>query len=381
MHLPYRNHTLEDQHGIPRPAAFRKNRSVLLDCIRACAILAVIVYHVATRYDQAALDPVAQIFRRYGLLGVDVFFPLSGYLITRFLLKADRPHLIGVFFQRRFFRIVPLYVAAVTIFFAAVSLLGLEGENTDRIWVTYLFLTGWFIFFEGREAVPYTITWSLSVEEFAYILFGLCAWLGRRNLPVFLLGLSTFALGLRLWLNVGLEEFPGVYNFPPARLDSIAIGGLVAILLERRVRGLAVGLGLATAATFLLALWVPALWSSLKYTFIAFGTAALIVLFETQLRGLGEQRLKWLADIGFYSYFTYLFHIFNIHILLEFWERFFPEAVAPFWGVVLAALMLTQIQAVLSFRFFEGPIMTLGRRLERLPIEDNPSSGTPTRSV
>jgi len=333
-----------------------------LDSIRAVAILAVLIYHVAGRYDQTMLDPVAQLFRRYGLLGVDVFFPLSGYLIVGFLLRRFSDHDIKVFFQRRFFRIVPLYMAAVTAFLIVSLVLGVERENAGRIWIAYLFLTGWMIFFDGPETVPYTITWSLSVEEFAYVLFGLAAWLARRQLPAFLLIIAVAAMALRIHLN--LSGYLAVYNFPPARLDSIAIGGLTAVLAGRAVRGLLPGLAALAVVSYLVALWVPELWSSLKYTFITFGTCFVIVLFETRFQGARNLPLSWFSAIGFYSYFTYLFHLFNIELLLMLWARAAPGTAAPFWGVVLVALILTQVQAVLSFRFFEGPLMRYGRRHE-----------------
>ncbi len=356
----------------------RQTRSPLLDCIRAVAILSVVAYHVASRYSHEDLDALAQLARRYGLLGVDIFFPLSGYLITRYLMHTSGSASIGVFFQRRFFRIVPLYVAAVTIFLVLSLVLGVEWEIIDRIWITYLFLTGWFIFFEGSEAVPYTITWSLSVEEFAYILFGLAAWISRHTFLTFLVVISIGALALRFYLNLYVAD---AYNFPPARLDSIAIGGIVAVLLDRRVRGLLPVLVLAAAGTYLLAILVPALWSSLKYTFIAFGTCALIVLFETRWRTLRAPGLDWGASIGFYSYFTYLFHLFNIELLLRLTDRFYPGGVAPFWLMVAAALLLTHLQALLSFRFFEGPIMRFGRSLERGWGRPDPAARAPGTKV
>ena len=335
---------------------------MLLDCIRAFAILAVLVYHVAQRYEPSDLDYVARVARQFGLLGVDIFFPLSGYLITRILLRASDTSSVKVFFQRRFFRIVPLYMAAVTAFVVASLLLGFERENLERIWMTYLFLTGWFIFFDGTELIPYTITWSLSVEEFAYLLFGLCAWLSRKAFFPFLVVLSAGALALRLYLN--LNGYEGVYNFPPARLDSVAMGGIVAMLMARRAPGLGLVLAGLALFTYITALWAPELWSSLKYTFITLGTCALIVLFDSREQQPDSRGISWLSAIGFYSYFTYLFHLFNIHLLLELAERYYPGGVAPFWLVCALALAMTQIQAVVSFRLFEGPVMRYGRSLE-----------------
>ncbi len=342
----------------------RLNRSNTLDSIRTVAILAVLIYHVGTRYDITTLDPVAYLFRRYGLLGVDIFFPLSGYLITKFLIYNHSTADIKVFFQRRFFRIVPLYFLAVTIFVFISAALDHESGNIGRIWITYLFLTGWFIFFEGNDVVPYTITWSLSVEEFAYILFGIAAWLIRRHLFMFMIVISVMAISLRLYLN--LSGYLSVYNFPPARLDSIAIGGLVCILYQYQRHGaLMLVLASLSALTYVLAIIMPDLWSSLKYTFIAFGTCFAIVLFESRFRNVNSRFVASFASIGFYSYFTYLFHLFNIEFLLLVWSKGISASMPPFWGVVLLAFLMTHAQAVISFKVFEKPLMDYGRRHER----------------
>ena len=73
-----------------------------------------------------------------------------------------------------------------------------------------------------------------------------------------------------------------------------------------------------------------------------------------------------MASIGFYSYFTYLFHLFNIHLLLELWEWRLPGE-PPFWPIVALSLLITQIQAMISFRFFEGPLIRFGKTLDLTP--------------
>lgn len=342
-------------------AAFRSHRSELLDCIRGVAIIAVLIYHVVTRYDYYSLDWVARMAGRYGGLGVDVFFPLSGFLITRYLLKANESKMIKYFFMRRFFRIVPLYFLAVTFFLVLSSISG-STETLDRIWIVYTFLTGWFIFLDGAASVPYTITWSISVEEFAYILFGLAALITRRRLPQVLALVAVFALFLRIWL-----EFQGaahIYNFPPARLDSIALGGLLAWALDRKLPFVVPGVVLATGAVYAIALSVPVLWEPLKYSFITLGACSAIALFETALKGTRALGFGWLASIGFYSYFTYLFHLFTIEIVLELAARLGGGWLPPFWGTVAVSLAITHAAAMVSFRLFEGPLLRFGRRLE-----------------
>lgn len=346
--------------GIDAKAEFISKRSVPLDCIRATAIVMVVVFHVATRYPYAALDPVAMLFRQYGTLGVDVFFPLSGYLITSFLIRHVTLGSVRTFFLRRAFRIIPLYLVAVTLYYLAMRVLELELGIIDRIWIPYTFLTGWFIFFDGVESVPYTITWSLSVEEFSYILIGLAALVSRRSLAGFLIFISLFSLGLRFYLNV--QGHADIYHFPLARIDSIAIGGIMAWLIThgRPVIGALIG---GIVASLLLRQIGGAFAPTFLYTLVTFLTCLAIAVSEKWLAGYRGTLATAYARIGFYSYFIYLFHFMVLESLLR-TELFFGIDHVPFWLNAGLCLALSHIAAMISFRFFEGPMLMLGRRFE-----------------
>lgn len=337
------------------------NRSGLLDAIRALAVTMVLLFHVATRYPAEALDPLAGFFMKYGFLGVDIFYPLSGFLITRFLLSHSGQGAIPAFFMRRLFRIVPLYVAAVTIFFMAAKATGFEAENLGGIWKTYLFLTGWFAFADGPNSVPYTITWSLSVEEFAYILFGLMALVSRRAFPVFLVVLATLPFVLRLWLYA--QGYENIYYFPLARLDSIATGGLVALLIGR-VRNLWIWLAALTVVAF--GVWQTGgvLGKATLFTMVTMGACTAIAVSETALRGTKGFVVDQLAKIGLYSYFIYLFHFFVLYALMKVVPKL-GMGQPSFWVMGVLCLAVTYAAAWLSFRLFEEPLMLFGRRLEK----------------
>lgn len=352
---------------------FISKRSVPLDCIRATAIVMVVVFHVATRYPDAALDPVAALFRAWGTLGVDIFFPLSGYLITAFLIRHADAGSIRTFFLRRFFRIVPLYMVAVTIYYVAARIMNQEPGTIDRIWIPYTFLTGWFIFFDGVETVPYTITWSLSVEEFSYIVIGLAALVARRSLPAFLVFLSLFSLGLRFYFNT--QGHAGIYHFPLTRLDSIAMGGILAWAMGRGlpvIGPVAVLTLLALGARMLDGAFAP----TFLYTLVTCLTLLAISVSETWLRGYRGLLATAYARVGFYSYFIYLFHFMVLEAQLMA-EGALGLGGLPFWINAALCLGLTHGAAVVSFRWFEGPMLQLGRRLETLPATPKGVAATP----
>ena len=201
----------------------------LLDAARGIAISMVILHHVGFRFSDLAPDIVGRFFWHVGWAGVDVFFVISGFLITDILTRSSGPGATKAFFVNRTFRIVPLYVVALTLY---VLVAGVRGTDRDLSHVGWnaLLLTGWAIPFVGVENMPYAITWSLSVEESAYILFAALAGMLRRSLVSAFWAAIAFSLALRLLLVVTGAFGPHeVYYFPPTRIDSIAFGGLVAL--------------------------------------------------------------------------------------------------------------------------------------------------------
>lgn len=336
------------------------NRSPLLDCIRAFAVTAVVFYHSGISFDIQSLDAVAKIFRTYGLLGVDLFFPLSGYLICRFLIYQNKSGSIKTFFLRRLFRIVPLYMVAVSCYFIAAIIFNHEAHLQDRIWIPYSMLTAWYIFFEGRDTVPYTITWSISVEEFSYIVLGLCAAITRKHLTSFIMILAIAPIFLRLYfIN---ENYSDVQFFPLTRIDSIALGGLTAYYLNEK----------KSVITYLISLLILCvlvgklnilLEKSLFFTIVPLLSCLFIAIFEKYGQSVNTRFLKLPASVGFHSYFIYLFHYMFIYAVIKFADKV-CDCTISFWLLGWSSLLITYVASVFSYRFYEGPLMRFGRSLE-----------------
>lgn len=351
-----------------------------LDCIRAFAVISVVLYHTAILYPEGNLDEIAMFFRKYGFLGVDVFFPLSGFLITLHLLRWRGRSMLKVFFLRRIFRIVPLYFFAVTLYWIAQTVVGGASETLGNIWINYLFLTGWFLFFEARDAIPYTITWSLSVEEFAYIILGLSAWFFKARIHWVLIGVCVVSICLRWWLiysgNSGPKE---AYFFPLTRLDSIAVGGLAAFMLYRGL-ALRAAIYLSGLASLLILVIIFSdvvsdgafpIRSVLLYPLISAGVSILI-LFAVHMGVNPRNRVALLiSNIGFVSYFIYLMHYFIIEGLEILLTTFASHWVAPFWMFSSVCFVLTYLAAIVSSRLFEQPLIRLGRKFETSKNERN----------
>ena len=234
-----------------------------LDGIRGLAILLVLAYHCG-RFDSAAiLDKVINKGFEFGWVGVDLFFALSGYLITGILFDSRRKDgYLKAFFGRRVLRIFPLYfcfLAGLT-FFAALIAPSLADSRR------FLHLEGWYWLYGVNflvashgdwNAAPFDtgILWSLAIEEQFYLIWPFVVWKSSRTTLVQLCAaLIACACLLRIVLRWHGVSPPAIYALTPARMDVLLVGALAALLVRGpssrdQLRGymrsaLAVGVGL-----------------------------------------------------------------------------------------------------------------------------------------
>ena len=339
-----------------------------LDALRGFAILMVIIHHVGLKFPTAVKSTLGSFFVGIGWGGVDLFFAISGFLITRILLDVEGWNGIRGFFVKRFFRIVPLYVVALGVFLAASLLFGQDREVIARLWMNLLFLTAWVIPFVGENGVPYTITWSVSVEETAYLVFGMLALLGRGVLRKGLVWIVIAAVGIRFALVSGGFLPESAYYFAPGRLDAIALGGIAAMMLQRNLMlgRYAVPLLFLATVAMLGVLTVLSRHNSyvavLGYTGVGIFAAWLVAAISITEGGRDNFVVQLLAKLGLVSYFVYLFHGFIIAAM----HMALPVALAnriPVEVLSLLAVLLTYVPAVISWKYFELPMIAVGRRL------------------
>lgn len=344
-------------------------RFLPLDALRGIAIALVVFHHVGFHFPSAPRGWLGDFLGGIGWAGVDLFFAISGYLITTILLRSSGKGSLRQFYIKRFFRIVPLYMIALFLFAVAAVITGNDREVLDRLWINVLFLTAWFIPFLGENGVPYTITWSVSVEEFAYLLFGAFSLTGVRGFRACLCWVVAGALAVRV-TSIAFYAFEPItlYYFAPGRVDAIAAGGLAAIAAPWLVRRLTLRPWIPFLA-WLLVVGVMVMLkrenpvvATLGYTLLAFSSAWVVLAVATLPRRERSRATQWLAKLGLVSYFVYLFHGFVIGAL----NRFLPEAWSlnlTAWGLVAATLLLSYVPARLSWHLLEKPLILLGRRI------------------
>lgn len=209
-----------------------------IDGLRAVAVLPVIFYHAG--------------FPAYGggFVGVDVFFVISGYLITGILLdeKSRGTFSIARFYERRARRILPalIFVLACCVPFALLWLLPADRQDFFRnVAATSLFSSNIYLwktssyFARHAELKPLLHMWSLGVEEQFYLFFPLflgIAWrFGRRAMVAMLAVAAVASLLLAQWLALA-KPTPAFYLLPP-RAWELIVGCLLAFYLEKREAG------------------------------------------------------------------------------------------------------------------------------------------------
>ena len=341
-----------------------------IDGLRAIAILPVLLFH-------AGFDPV-----RGGFVGVDIFFVISGYLITALILKekeADDFSLLR-FYERRARRILPalFFVMLCCLPFAWAWLLpGDLHIFADSMIAMMLFVsnihfyreTGYFA--PEAELQPLLHTWSLSIEEQYYLLFPLlliALWfLGRKALfyiisIMALLSLLTAQFGGNFWGgdDLALEKF-SFTSVPPfgfyllqTRAWELLAGSLVAFYLHDRTTGRegSEALALTGLAMILYAIFTfddgtphPSF-----HTLLPVAGTALIILFATP-KTLCARLLSTpvLVGIGLISYSVYLWH----QPLFAFFriQSEAPPSASAFLVLTLSSLGL----GWLSWRYIEQP--------------------------
>lgn len=343
-----------------------------LDGIRAFAVLAVVAFH-------AGLKPATG-----GWLGVDIFFVLSGYLITMILLRErDRTGTVSLrdFWVRRLLRLFPALLVAIVLGAIFFSTLGDRGTFTGYLRtaasaVLYVENFVWALSDNAHGELGHT--WSLAVEMQFYLVWpALLVWLlarGRRPAPWIVAGIAISYLLFVLQSGAaptGAIAFADAYYLPWTRAFELLLGALVAVRLQQRPvapartgrlwTGWALGIAFGVV---LLGAWTDSVfvrpsaivWESPAAALL---TAALIVhLDRVRTAGVGRL-LAWrpVAWVGLVSYGVYLFHYPVIQVLKD--HADVTEAKVMF----VLALPITLAIAAASYSLVERPALRLKGRL------------------
>lgn len=329
-----------------------------LDGLRGIAILLVFAYH----YGSGGVNSHSLVTRIFGTLcgfgwsGVDLFFVLSGFLITGILwdTRTDEGY-YKKFYARRALRIFPVFYAFAFVMF-------LVGHNWKPIHLSLLFYVGWPVALIWPAQIATTLgiahLWSLAAEEQFYVIWPLL--IKRIRKPLVLCALCIVGgLLLRAFVILFCKNYwYWAYFFMPSRVDSLAVGAGIALLMRagydvKRFAPQVLGASIASLAIMFAVRYTTdhfdAIVATLGYSVLAFGSGALLLVSLDHPKFFSLSILK---TFGKYSYGFYLFH-FPLMALFE------PLKLKLHFAYVPTVLLLNLGIAAMSFHLLEQPLLNL----------------------
>ena len=362
-----------------------------LDGLRGVAILLVLAYHLFASNPDPAGSKFVRFFARVhaqGWIGVDLFFVLSGFLITGILFDSlsDRSF-FRTFYARRALRIFPLYYGFLLCLFLITCFT--HDHWFKGMWevVTYsenLLWHGWWQ--TDASWININHLWSLAIEEQFYLVWPLLVYglrTRRRILTVALFGIvASVCVRWYVAAFIPAAAHPYViYCWTPARLDGLLAGAALAMLVrsEMDTRRFGVLLLLLGSCGLGIILLLKGTLEWQGHPVVAVLDPLLLAVFFSGLllcalhNGSVWQRAACVSPLRFfgkYSYGLYLFHYTIVSALSPLRPVIAVRLHSKLLGVLLpgtAALVLSIGAAWLSFRYFESPFLRLKRRFERAP--------------
>jgi peptidoglycan/LPS O-acetylase OafA/YrhL len=374
---------------VPPPLPGPGTHLPALDGLRGLAVLLVVVFH-AFQVEPAPLGALPRLLylsTRLGQTGVDLFFVLSGFLITGILFDTKgSARYFGNFYGRRTVRIFPLYYGVLILALVVMPhLFGHQATGIHPLWLwTY---TANVPISAGADAGHFGHFWTLAIEEQFYLIWPAVVFaLARTTLMRICLGCCVGAIVARVIAEaVGLSSF----SFTPCRLDSLALGAWLALAARgpggvRGWRPLALGVALASglvmAPLYLIKSGTGETWMQVvKFTPIAVFYGAMLILAITAAPASWTGRLFHLAplrSLGRYSYGLYVYHPVLIVLVGRSLatSRLVPLGLAPsaaLWLRFAAIVALSFGTAWLSWHLYEKPFLGLKKYFAYQPPPEN----------
>ncbi len=367
------------------------DRIPALDGLRALAILLVMFYHFGTALDHSNLaQHLAWSLSGFGWTGVDLFFVLSGFLITRILLQTrDAENYFFSFYARRFLRISPIYYVSLAVMFLVVpvilpSISANMPSLSERLWY-FAYLQNWLnVFGQMSWSVMLTHYWSLAVEEQFYLLWPLVIYFfaPRRVLQI-IVAACAISVILRLTL-IGIHVNPEtLYRNTFTRMDTLLIGAAGCFVLQNEslvklIRRHAILFSFVPLITLAALRTQPFRTTAptevgFGYTLIALSYAALLMAaVVTTGNGSMLQRVlgsSILRAISKYSYAAYLWHLLVRH-LVEHLERNTLHILVPALLNIPLMMAATLALSALSYVAVERPFLALRHYFEPRPARE-----------
>jgi peptidoglycan/LPS O-acetylase OafA/YrhL len=356
-----------------------KKRIIEIDFLRGVAILLVLFHH----------SKIANIFSNFGWVGVDLFFVLSGFLVSGILyseiISTNKLNFIR-FLVRRSFKIYPsFYLFLIVTVFIKLYFIR-KGYNNQQFELTQLFSE---IFFTQNYITPiWNHTWSLAVEEHFYIILIILFVIAFKTRLIFdRLKMRSFFFILLLLCNilrifiVYSEDLTLNRNYYPThiRIDSLFFGVLLADLYyfdnKKFVLFISKWKYYLTSLSIILLLPLfffsrySVLINTIGYSlfYLSFGIVlSLFITYHIQsiLQGWIKNYLfHSISYIGFFSYSIYLWHMIVVDYILPFIQHNFYVNTTPLWIFLISQILLSLLLGIFFAKIVEMPLLKIREKL------------------
>jgi peptidoglycan/LPS O-acetylase OafA/YrhL len=352
----------------------------------------VMVFHFVGYIDPAKLGTrILHSLASAGWVGVEIFFVLSGFLITGILLDSKgQAHYFRNFYARRVLRIFPLYYAVLFLlliysayFYWTSSFLPIALKSQLWLWL-YAANIPMMTSGTGFHCDHFTFShfWSLAIEEQFYLVWPIVVLrCSRRQLWRVTLGvfIATFFVRVLLYPVIGAG---GVYRFTLCRVDGLALGAFLALIFRNKTpSSLILNIGRATLFVSLVGLWAIALWRSglrlndkvvllFGLSLIAMASGGLLIeVVWGNPAGVIQRAFmsRGLRFLGVYSYGIYVFSgllrpiVASMIPHLEMYINSYALAVCLY---LLISITSSVLLAMGSYRLYEVRFLRLKRHFE-----------------
>ena len=360
-----------------RPITIEYNSA--LDVIRGIAIILVVCYHVF---------PCLGFFD-FGWLGVDLFFVLSGFLITNILLiSKNETDFFQKFYLRRTFRILPLYFLTLTLFFFIGGII-FDQQSPTSVYYYYnsnqlyfwTFTQNVLFIINGLPAMPYlTHLWSLAIEMQFYLLWPYIIYLIRDEIKLlWFVGFIIIAvITTRCIIYLHYPQKVEFYYFNTiTRIDTLLIGSLASLAIRfPHKSNLNISYSFISISLFLFFFILisrgniylyDSISATIGYTIFAFLFSSIIYLISiNKIRlNLRTKYHKFLIFSGKISYGIYIFHL-PVYLIVSTKFTLLPQTFITnqYYSkltVSFLSIIITYSLSILSYFLFEAPFQRLGK--------------------
>lgn len=365
-----------------------------LDGVRGIAIFVVVAFHLLKRADYFTNNEVLHFISRLssiGWVGVDIFFVLSGFLITSILLKTKaEKNYFKNFYIRRALRIFPLYFVFIAIILILIPKLDPDfaPEIPRALPFLLLYQQNWLMLFSKIPLTTYlAVTWSLAIEEQFYLIWPAVVYFTKKetlvklSIGVILCSILARVLGILFWDDMSAVSTFFYYN-TFTRFEQLVLGGLLAVAFTepfwvQRLKNIAAPAFWAAFVAFLALSFtayphmVPLdenIWLILGgYTLVAVFSAALVTILMTHPETSMFRRVfqnKSLIFFGKYSYSIYLLHVPVILILLDVLWRTQVRGWSMYLAYIVLTYAVTVVGALLTWNLLEKHMLDLKKYFE-----------------